>query len=197
MKTSRNDRTISRRAALAAGSAGGAAMLLAGMTSGASAQSGSLADHPLTGTWMVLANPLLQGEPQVPHIAQFNADGTMLSMAPPSYIGLDGTVFQTPMFGLWEAYDEQRGHFTATQILSDPDGNVVGAMTVDGYPLASADGQTFEDDNEMVQVTVRDASGAIVDSFSGAGGRPVRGNRLAVGNATFPDPLPDEAAWNS
>jgi hypothetical protein len=191
MTTSRIDRSVSRRSAIAGIGAGGAAVALAAVANRTSAQEGSLADHPLTGTWLTLANPMLPQTPQVPHIARFGADGTVLLMAPPADIGPTGVVLQSALVGLWEAYDAQRGHFTATQPLCDLTGHVVGMVTVDGYPLVSEDGQAFADDGELVTITIRDAAGAVVDAFPGAGGRPVRGNRLTFDNAVFPDLLPD------
>jgi hypothetical protein len=174
-----------------------AVALTASMHQTSAQDAASLADHPLTGTWLTIANPMLPETAQVPHISLFGADGTVLLMVPPSDIGPNGVVLQSAMVGIWEAYDEQRGHFNATQSLSDLNGNVVGMVTVDGYPLVSEDGQSFADDGELVTVTIRDAAGAVVDSFPGAGGRPVRGNRLAFDNAVFPDLLLDAATPTS
>jgi hypothetical protein len=136
---------------------------------------------------MVMSNPILGGTPQVQNVAVFSADGTCLLVIPPTDVGPDGVVLQSPSAGIWEAYDERRGHFVATQILSDLEGMALGSLTVDGFPLVNEDGASFEDDNEMVRVTIRDASGAVVDSFPGAGARPVRGNRLTFDTAIFPE----------
>jgi hypothetical protein len=186
MQRREHENVLSRRTALAGLGAGGLALAFART---ASAQEGSLAEHPLAGTWMTLANPMLPETPQVPHISLFGADGTVLLMSPPSDTGPNGVVLQTALVGIWEAYDDRRGHFTATQTLCDLNGAVVGMVTVDGYPLVSEDGQTFEDDGEMVQVTIRDPNGAALDAFPGAGGRPVRGRKLTFESAAFPDPL--------
>jgi hypothetical protein len=190
MNTAESGNVLSRRTAIAGIGAGGAAVALAAVANRTSAQEGSLADHPLTGTWLTLANPMLPQTPQVPHISRFGADGTVVLMTPPTDIGPTGVVLQSAMVGLWEAYDAQRGHFTATQSLCDLTGHVVGMVTVDGYPLVSEDGQAFSDDGELVMITLRDAAGAVVDAFPGAGGRPVRGNRLTFDTAVFPQLLP-------
>jgi hypothetical protein len=187
MTTSRIDRSVSRRSAIAGIGAGGAAVALAAVANRASAQEGSLADHPLTGTWMTIANSMLPDSPQVPHVAQFFADGTVLLLIPPGDIGPDGPMLQSASVGIWEAYDAQRGHFIVTQTHCDLNGNVVGMVTVEGYPLVNEDGQSFSDDGEMVTVTIRDPFGVVLDSFPGAGA-PVRGNRLTFDNATFPEP---------
>lgn len=182
---------LSRRSALAGLGVGGLGVAF-GAAPRAFAQDANLAEHPLMGTWLVLANPILPETSQVPNTALFASDGTVLLTGPPSDIGPNGPVLQTALVGIWEAYDERRGHFTATQILSDLNGVVVGAATVDGYPLVSEDGMSFMDDLELVTVTILDAAGATVDSFPGAGGRPVRGNRLTIGNAVFPELMPEE-----
>ena len=190
-----NDSTLtnlSRRSAMAGLGASGIGLALATSLRQSSAQTpiSDLSGHPFTGTWMTLANPALPDMPQVPHIAIASADGAFIAVTPVSDIGPNGPVLQTPLVGIWEAYDDRRAHFVASQTLSSFDGVVVGMVTVDGYPLVSEDGMSFADDGELVTVTIRDANGVVVDSFPGAGGRPVRGNRLEIGNATFPEVLP-------
>jgi hypothetical protein len=199
MKTSRNERMISRRSAIvgAGAGAGGLAIASAGITNRVSAQSGSLAEHPMAGTWLVLANPALAETPQTPNVTILAADGTFYAMFPPSDIGRAGPMLQSDLTGIWEPYDDRRAHFLAFQIQSDANGNVLGMVSIDGYPMASEDGQSFEDDGEMVQVTIRDANGVVLDSFPGAGGRPVRGKRLTFESSSFPDPLDSSATPNS
>ena len=43
---------------------------------------GSLADHPLTGTWLAMANPPLPEDPKVAAPSYFGADGSVLLMFP-------------------------------------------------------------------------------------------------------------------
>jgi hypothetical protein len=92
--------------------------------------------------------------------------------------------------GTWEADSDRRGHFTATQLLSDATGAFLGSVTVDGYPEVNEDGQTFVDDGSKVMVTIRDATGAIVQQMPGAGGPPVTGIRMAPGVPGFPTGTP-------
>ncbi|MGD9714172.1 MAG: twin-arginine translocation signal domain-containing protein, partial [Thermomicrobiales bacterium] len=156
MKAAPPDNSISRRTVLAGAAAGGAALALAERSERVNARQESLADHPLAGTWMVFSNPILAGAAQVQNVAVFSADGACLLIIPPTDVSPDGVVLQTPSVGMWEAYDDRRGHFTATQILSDLDGKALGSLTVDGVPLVDADGASVEDDNEMVIVAIRD-----------------------------------------
>lgn len=146
----------------------------------------SLADHPMAGVWLAMANQP-SGAPQVPVPSYLGADGTVLLMFPLTQVGVQGVEFVSSYMGTWEPDGERRAHFTATQLLSDAAGVFLGSVTVDGYPEASADGQTFTDDNARVMVTVRDAAGAVVQQVSGAGAPAVTGIRMAPGAPGFPD----------
>jgi hypothetical protein len=180
---------LNRRAAL-----GGAAMLaamvgLVGRTGHASAHGKKVnySRHPLTGMWLVMVNPALPENPQVPSTALFTADGFTIFIFPITDLGPQGTIFRTGFTGTWEPDGPQRGHFTGVQLLSDANGTFTGSVTVDGYPVVSDDGQTFIDAGSKVIVTIRDPSGAVVDSFPGAGSRPVTAIRMSPGNPGFPD----------
>ena len=66
-------------------------------------------------------------------------------------------------------------------------------LGTDGYPEASVDGQTLVDDGSKVMVTIRDATGAIVDQILPTGqpaGRPVTGVCMGVGAPGFPTGTP-------
>jgi len=173
----------------------GAALL--GMTSqidrASARNAASLADHPLTGTWLAMANPPLPDDPQVAAPSLFAADGSVLLLFPATARGPQGPVFQSAYVGVWEADSDRRGHFTATQSLSAADGAFLGTVTVDGYPEVSEDGQSFIDDGSRSMVTIRDAAGTIVDQVMPTGqpeGRPVTGVRMAVGAPGFPAGTP-------
>jgi hypothetical protein len=174
------------------GSAGALAATL-GLSHGASpahAQDADLAAHPMAGTWLAMANPPLPDDPQVAAPSLFGVDGTVLLLFPVTQRGPQGPVFNSSYVGTWEPDGERRAHFTAVQPLSDADGTFLGTVTVDGYPEASEDGQTFIDDGSKVMVTIRDATGAIVDQVMPTGqpaGRPVTGVRMGVGTPGFPD----------
>jgi len=75
---------------------------------------------------------------------------------------MQGVEFVSPYAGTWEAESDRRGHFTATQLLSDARGAFLSSVTVDGYPEVSEDGESFVDDGSRVIVTIRDVTGAIV-----------------------------------
>ena len=149
-------------------------------------ETSSLVDHPLAGDWMAMANQA-PGAPQVPAPSHFGADGSVLLVFPPTQVGMQGVEFVSPYLGTWEADSDRRGHFTATQLLSDASGAFLGSVTVDGYPEVSEDGQTFVDDGSKVMVTIRDATGAVVQQIPGAGAPPVTGIRMTPGAPGFPE----------
>lgn len=186
MTTTRSIDTVSRRTALAGLGAGGLGLALTAR--GAAAQT-DLANHPLTGTWLAMANPPLPDDPQFAAPSLFAADGSVLLMFPLTQVGPQGVQFNSPYVGTWEPDGERRGHFTAVQLLSDADGAFLGSITVDGYPDVSEDGQTFTDDGSKVMVTIRDPAGAVVQEVLPTGapnGRPVTGTRMSPGSPGFP-----------
>lgn len=189
LSTHHRPESVSRRAALAGLGAGGLGLAVAAAGARATAQDstqGSLADHPLTGTWLAMANPPLPEDPQIAVPSVFGADGSVLLMFPVTQAGPQGVQVNTAAVGTWEADSDQRGHFTAVQVLSDLDGTFVGTVTINGYPEVSADGQTFLDDGSKVMVTIRDPAGAVVQEASGLGGRPVTATRMGPGMPGFP-----------
>lgn len=184
MSTSKS--SISRRKAMAGIGAGGLGVALA-VSSTRAAQTMSLADHPMTGVWLAMANPPLPDDPQVAAPSIFGADGTVLLSVPITQAGQQGVQFNSPYVGIWEAYDERTAHFTAVQMLSDASGAYLGTVTVDGHPKVSEEGLTFVDDGSLVTVTIRDAAGAVVVVVPpGTPGRPVTGIKMRVGNPGFP-----------
>jgi hypothetical protein len=96
-----------------------------------------------------------------------------------------GVVFVSTEVGTWEAIDDHAVHFTAVQLLTDATGTLVGSLTFDGYPVVSDDGKTQLDDNTKGSVTVRDATGAIVNVIRG--GPPITVVRMGVGAPGFPE----------
>ncbi len=196
MTTARIAASVSRRTALSGLGAGGLGLAIASTTRQTSAQdatTSTLATHPLTGTWLAMANPPRPEDPQVAVPSHFSADGSVLLMFPLSQAGPQGVQFCSAYVGTWVADGERRGHFTAVQVISDADGTFLGTTTVDGYPLVNEDGQTFIDDGSKVIITIRDPAGAIVQQFPGAGARPVTGTRMGDGRSGFPDGTPNAA----
>lgn len=186
---------ISRRSTIAALAGGGLAAAMFAGSQAAEAQGAPVdySNHPLCGIWMGLANPPLLEDPQVYGPAVFAADGFVLLMFPITQVGPNGVQFNTPYVGTWEPYDEQIGHFTAVQLLSDAAGVQLGSVTVDGHPLVSNDGQSFIDDGSLVTVTIRDAAGATVAVVPpGITPRPVTAVRMAPGVSGFPGNSPGE-----
>jgi hypothetical protein len=185
--------SLNRRAALGSAGALAAMVGLGRSASPALAQDANLAEHPMAGTWLAMANPPLPDDPQIAAPSLFGVDGTVLLMFPLSQRGPQGPVFNSACVGTWEPDGERRAHFTAVQSLSTADGTFLGTATIDGYPEASEDGQTFVDDGSKVMVTIRDATGVIVDQIMPTGqpaGRPVTGVRMAPGSPGFPAAAP-------
>ncbi|MFT4040749.1 MAG: hypothetical protein QM692_21390 [Thermomicrobiales bacterium] len=180
---------MSRR--LAVGGAGmGLAFAALSRANRAAAHAVDYSDHPLCGTWMAMANPPLPEDPQFPATSLFAADGTVVLVFPTTQRGPGGVEFASAYLGAWEPDSDQRGHFTAVQLISDAEGAFTGSITVDGYPDVNADGQSFFDDGSRSMVTMRDASGAIVNQIMPNGspaGPGVHGVRMGVGNPGFPD----------
>src|SRR5262245_61099753 len=121
--------TIGRRTALG-GVAAGLAILGLGQGQRAAAQATSLSVHPLTGTWLGMANPPLPEDPQIAGPALFAADGTVLLLFPVTQRGPQGPIFNSPYVGVWAPDTDRRGHFTAVQSLSAADGTFLGTITV-------------------------------------------------------------------
>jgi hypothetical protein len=185
--------SLNRRGMLGGAGVLAATLGLAGSASPVHAQDANLADHPLTGTWLAMANSLLPEDPQFPAPSLFAADGTVLLVFPASQVGPQGPFFNAPVMGVWEPDSDRRGHFTAVQLMAAADGTFLGSVTIDGYPEVSEDGQTFIDDGSQVMLTIRDATGAIVDQIVPTGqpaGRPVTGVRMGVGEPGFPAGVP-------
>ena len=103
--------------------------------------------------------------------------------------GPGGVSFGTALVGTWEPDGEPRGDVTAVQLLSDAAGAFTGMVTIDGFPEVSADGQSFFDDNSRSIVTVRDASGPIINQILPTGspaGPGVPALRMGGGLPGFP-----------
>lgn len=149
-------------------------------------EDGALAGHPMVGSWLVTT-------PGGPALALFAADGSVVQGVQPTQVGVmgvgDDVTFVSAEIGTWESTGARSAHFTALQTLSDAAGTYLGTVTIDGYPVVSADGQTLLDDGSQAVVTVRDAAGAIV-SILGQGDEslpPVTGIRMGVGAPGFPE----------
>jgi hypothetical protein len=139
-------------------------------------ETGSLADHPGTGAWMV-ATPI------GPALAVFAADGTVVQGVPATQAGPQGVTFVSAQVGMWEPVDDRTIHFTAPYLLSDANGAFTGTVTVDAHHTVSEDGQTLISDPEHSTITIRDAQNNVIDVIEG--GPPAIGTRMTVGDAGF------------
>jgi hypothetical protein len=149
---------LSRRAALRHAAALGAVIGLGGGLRRVAAQDSAteMANHPMVGTWLGGRTPDSLGT------TRFGPDGSMTNTA--------GVIGQTPEgalalnsldLGVWEPVSAREIHFTFTETNYDATGKVLGTTTVDGYPVASEDGESFWDDGTNVTITIRDPSGAV------------------------------------
>ncbi len=98
--------------------------------------------HAWVGTWMATTpGGLAPG--------YFAADGSVVMGLQATQVGPMGVAFVSSEVGRWEPVDERTAHFTAVQILSDADGQFLGTITIDGYPVVNDDGQSFIDDGSQ------------------------------------------------
>ena len=152
-ETRQSSSSLSRRTALGGVGAVAAAVGLGQVDRALAheATPGTVAGHPLAGTWLV-------NTPGGLSPATFAADGSVVLGVPPSYVDPAlGLAFQGPALGTWEPDGERRGHFTVVQALSDANGTYLGTFLFEGYPEVSADGQSFGGDTPQ-RVVVRDAA---------------------------------------
>jgi hypothetical protein len=184
--------SITRRAAIAGLGAGG--LGLAASRLGASAQNASpeaMANHPMVGAWLGIT-------PDGPSPAFFLADGSFISSSSPIRAGADGAItYSSPQNGAWEPdpANERGIHFTSVQNVHDTSGTFMGTVTVDGYPVASEDGQSFYDDAKRARLTFRDASNKVTMVLGEDGSLPpIFGNRMRPGAPGFPEATPVPAA---
>lgn len=181
---------LTRRAALLRGTAATAVAGFGLLAPPALAEQVDYSDHPLTGTWLAMANPPLPDDPQFPATSLFTADGTVLLIFPTSQVGPQGPFLTSPVLGIWEPDSERRGRFTAVQVMSTLDGAFLGSITIDGFPTVSEDGNTFTDDGSRATITFRDAAGTIVNQIIPTGqpaGRPVTAVKMSAGAPGFPE----------
>jgi hypothetical protein len=140
-----------------------------------------LAGHPMVGTWMAET-------PSGLALVTFAADGSVVMALQPTQSGPMGVSSVSTEVGTWEPVSAQGIHFTAVQILSNANGQFLGTITIDGYPVASADGQTLRDTGAPGTVTIRDAAHQVVQVITDP--PLVTGVRMAVGAPGFPDGSP-------
>jgi hypothetical protein len=144
----------------------------------------ALASHPIVGVWNVTT-------PGGPSLAVFFADGTNIQGLPATQVGPNGVTFVGPQVGTWEPTGPRSIHFTGVQLHTDAAGTFTGTVTIDGHPRVSDDGQTFIDDAPETTITIRDATGSVVEVIkSFPGDPPATGVRMSVGAPGFHDGTP-------
>jgi hypothetical protein len=154
-------------------------------TAAQEAPPGSLAGHPLTGTWLV-------NTPGGLSPAIFAADGSVVLGVTPNYVDPQlGLTFQGPLLGTWQPDGERSGQQTVVQALSDANGTYTGTFMFDGYPEVSADGQTFTASKPQ-RVVVRDATNTITFDQVVPMEPPVTATRIGatIDSVVFPAATP-------
>jgi hypothetical protein len=141
--------------------------------------------HPMVGAWLVLT-------PEGPSPGFVMTDGSFHLSSAPACVGPDGAIsYQSPQNGVWEPDpDNENGiHFTTVQYIHDATGAFTGTISVDGYPIASEDGQSFYDDAKRVRVTFRDSSNTVTMVLGEDGSLPaISGNRMVPGTPNMRQP---------
>jgi hypothetical protein len=184
--TTQSNPSVSRRTALAGLGAGSLGLALAAASRPAAAQdtSTAMAKHPIVGVWLVTT-------PIGPSFAVFSADGVNIQGVPTAQAGPQGVTFTGAQIGTWEPISDRGVHFTGVQLQTDASGKYLGSVTIDGHPVVSADGQTITDQSPATTITVRDATGTVVNVIKpNPGSPPATGVRLKPGFAGFPAGTP-------
>jgi hypothetical protein len=186
----RSGSSLNRRTAVGGIGAGAAALGLGHLnrTAAQEATPDAMAAHPMVGTWMAETPGGLA-------LSTFAADGSVVMALQPTTTGPQGTAFVSSAVGTWEPVSARGIHFTVVQILSDANGKFIGTVTVDGYPVASEDGQTLLDTGTPGSVTIRDAAHQVVQVVTNP--PPVTGVRMRVGAPGFPEGTPETATPTS
>jgi hypothetical protein len=183
---------LSRRTALGRGAAVAAALSLGGGIRHAAAQdaAAAMATHPLVGTWLSGTSPT---DLSVTH---WDADGGMLVTGDVAAPGPGGMpTYSNPAAGVWEPDGERGIHITFTFKTFDATGAVTGTVSVEAYPVASEDGESFRDDGTRVVVTLRDAAGMVGQVMTGV--PPVTGVRMRPGKPGYDEILAMFAAHSA
>ena len=182
--TSPTSAPVSRRTALAGIGAVGAGLALSTATRPAAAQDAATerTTHPLVGTWMTGTGPTDFA------VAHWDADGNMTNNGEFALPGPDGTMIHSnPFAGVWEPDGDRGIHITFMALTYDAAGAVTGSITVDGYPVANEDGDAFWDDGTRAVVTLRDATGAVIEEIATV--PAVAGVRMAPGKPGYDELL--------
>ena len=183
MSIQRSSASVSRRAALAGLGAGSLGLALAAPAPQVRAEQASLAEHPLTGTWLMTV-------PGGVAPAVFAADGAVMLAWPACEQNAAGQIIHsTPALGTWESSGGRVGYVNVVQVLTDSGGAFVGTRSRLWYPEVSEDGQSFLGDGATMRVYLRDSTNAVV-SMRGEGGEmsPLSGVRMSPGSHGFPGP---------
>ncbi len=155
----------------------------------ASQQFGEAPDHPLVGSWMLSQPPDIADAPWILAPAQFRADRTVVLIVPPRH-GRNGDLISATMaIGTWRPTGPQEARFTAIHSAFDANGAFHGTVTIEGFPVVSASGQTFTDTGTDSMITEKDAAGFVVPTPGQADSRsPMMATRIVPGSNPVQNP---------
>ena len=183
MTVQQSPSAFSRRTALAGLGAGSLGLALAVPTRQARAEGTSLAEHPLTGTWLLTLESGVAP-------AVFAPDGTVTLAWQVCGTGSNGALeYTTAGVGTWKSTGERGGYVNVLQVLADETGAFVGTRSLHCYPEVSEDGRSFLDDGVQIRVYVRDAANTVTAILGEDGdSAPMTGIRMSPGSPGFPGP---------
>ena len=143
------NQSYSRRNAVLALGATGLGVALANAPAEANAQSQGLGAHPLTGTWLSMADDGVS-------VYQFVADGTVNITCPTCRANQDGEAeFSTSGIGTWQQTGARSGYFNVVHVLSTAAGAFAGSRSVHGFPVVAEDGSALAIDGSGIRIYVQ------------------------------------------
>lgn len=138
------------------------------------AQTGTpMAGHGFVGAWrLTVTEP---GNPPLPALTTFAADGTLLDSDPPVSPGSGGepVTFRSSGHGVWQQSGPTAAALTFVQLVTDGQGHFVGTTTISAQVTLGADGNSLRG---PFSVTAADPSGKVL--FQGTG--TVEATRITV-----------------
>lgn len=150
------------------------------------------ANHRLTGHWLSMIGLPSNPDVTVAVPTFFSPDGTAVLVFPGTEAAARGIHIAGAAVGVWEIVDEQSGHFTAIQVLSNLNGEYVGTVEIDAFASLDEVEDKYACDSSRHSFVVRDHLNAVVSRHSASVTNPMRGQRMRAGFAGFPASEPAE-----
>lgn len=138
-----------------------------------------MAGKAFVGVWRLTA--IEPGNPPLPALATFAADGTLLNSDPPVSPGSGGEpiTFNSGGHGVWQQRGPTTAALTFVQLITDGQGHFLGTTTISAQVTLGADGNAL---HGPFSVTAADPGGKTI--FQGTG--TVQATRITVQPMTTP-----------